>query len=325
MTTTPEWMDVPPLTDEQLTALERFKRYGHVPVMRGGSEGATEAGGGAEANGAPEPSGLYQEALQGVPADLHPYVEEHFKKWDSQVTPKLQEAAQIRDKFGPLADIEGLTDVPAEELSELIKFREVMGDPNQLVSWMQQVNEALTANGIDTGFGGGELDEEAWVKAGEENGWFEGGEEEQQGPNLDSLKQELLETLRGELEPVKKFMGTEEQERAAEKAKAEIQQRMSALEEQHGELDDEQRDAVYQLAYAHNDSEDPIGAAFEQYLKITGRAEGNAVDGKLSQPNGALNGGRQSADAPKTSWGGGEGTVNPKAVALERMRQAAGA
>lgn len=295
--------------------MEAYRRYGVVPVMRGGSEAATEAGAGAEtpeSNG----SGLYDEFLAETPQELHPYVTEAFKKWDAGVTPKLQEAAQLKERFGSLAEIEGLTDVPPDELAELVQFRQVLSDPEQLKQWLTQVNQAM-------GMAPGELSEEDWVSMGETNGWFEGGEEQTNGTDPQAIAQQVLEMLKPELEPVKQFMGSAEQEKRAEQAKAQITERMAALENQHGELDENQREAVLKLAYAYQEEDDPIGKAFESFLQITGQAEGSLVDRKLDQPNGALNGGQPSTSAPRTSWQDGEGTVNPKTLALQRMKQSA--
>src|SRR3954447_21953900 len=105
----------------------------------GGGEGGSE-GGGSE-------NGLYSEALANVPEELHPYVTEQFKKWDLTVTPKLQEAAKLRDQYGPLSEIEGLSDVPPEELSSLLEFHRMVAgvdeDPTAFVEWLNNANEAM--------------------------------------------------------------------------------------------------------------------------------------------------------------------------------------
>src|SRR3954464_6102371 len=109
-----------------LDVLGAFRRFGHVPTMAGGAADAAPPadGGGTEtSDDGGGGNGLYDQFMSGTPDDLKPYVTDAFKQWDSQVTPKLQEAAQLRERFGPLAEIEGLSDVPPEELGELLEFR----------------------------------------------------------------------------------------------------------------------------------------------------------------------------------------------------------
>jgi hypothetical protein len=296
-----------------LTVIEAF-RLGYVPPMAGA---AGEENGGAPEGGAAtaesQGSELYREHLANVPEDLHPFVTDTFRKWDAQVTPKLQEAAQLRDRYSPYESIDGFSDIEPDELAELVTFRnQILGDPEQLKQWVANVGEEL---GV-----GGDLSRDDWIAMGQSQGWLDGDEglgEEEGGFDVDSFKRELLEELRGELEPVKQFMGRSESEKAAEQAKQQFSSRLSELEGQHGELDDDGRSHVLELARNYLDDDDPIGKAFERHLKITGKAEGALVDGKLSQPGGALNGGRPSTEPPKTSWHDG---VSPRELALARVK-----
>lgn len=302
--------DVQPIVPPHgLTAFEAFRRLGFVPVVRGGAETATEAGQGEGDGG----NGLYQEALSTVPAELHPYVTEQFKKWDANVTPKLQEAARLKEQFGPLAQIDGLAGVDPQELQGLLELREVMQDPQQLAELIQSWSQSLEQLGVPT------LTEEAWQGLGERNGWFDGEPAADQGTDAQTIAAQVMEQLRGELDPLKQFVGTQQQERERVAAQQELQQRMAALEGEHGELDDEARGAVIELAHAYVNDDDPLGKAFERYLQITGRVEGAAIDGKLNQPNGALSGGRPDTSPPALSWNGNGN--DPKTAALARLKQ----
>ena len=250
-----------------------------------------QAGQGAGGQG----SGLYQEALQGVPQELHPYVTDQFRKWDAQVTPKLQEAAQLRERFGPLGEIEGLSDVPPEELQELLQLRQVFQDPEQARQWVGQISQAL---GVQQG---GDLSEQDWVAMGEQNGWFEGEQQPEQGQGLDpqTIAQQVREMLAPELDPLKQFVGSQQQNEAVQAEITRMQERMSALESEHGELDDAARGAILELAHAFAAEEDPIGKAHERFLQITGSAEGRRVDARLGQPQPALSGGRPDTSPPQ--------------------------
>lgn len=304
-----------------LTAFEAFRRFGFVPVMRGGAETATEAGQGAETNG----NGLYQEALQGVDPSLHGVVEPILKQWDSQVTPKLQEAAELRKQYEGLSQVEGLSDVPAEELTALMEFRQVLQDPQALAQWVSQMGQIL---GVE---GGGELSEEDWLAMGQQNGWFEDDGAQPQGQGLDAntIAQQVMEQLRGELDPLKQAVGSFEQNQLRAQETAALEQQYSKLEQDNGfgeeppdsDAAKQRKQAVIALAhgFAANQSQDPLADAYQQFLAITGRAEGEAIDGKLGQPNGALTGGRPNTSPQPTSWHGG---TSPKDIALARMRGA---
>lgn len=295
-----------------LDVLEAFRRFGHVPVMAGGAADAAPADGGTETSDDGGGNGLYDQFMSETPDDLKPYVTDAFKKWDSQVTPKLQEAAQIRDRFGPLSEIEGLSDVPAEELSELLEFRSILSDPEQLKEWIGQVSNVLGMEGQ------GELSEEDWLALGEQNGWFEGSEPQESSP--EDIARQVIEMLQPQLEPMQKALGAQEQERTTAATVSQFQERLGTLL---ADLDDDQRqeatDVITDLAWRYLDDDDPIGKAFERYQQIRGSAQGSLVDRKLDQPEGSLNGGRPSTSPPALSWNGNGN--DPKTAALARFKQ----
>jgi hypothetical protein len=289
---------------------------------QGGSAAAAPAENG-NGNGGGEPSGLYAEALQGVPQELHGYVEPVLKQWDQKVNPKLQEAAELRKQYGELSKVEGLADIAPEHLSELVGLHALLTNPESQPEEVRQQLVGQIAEMLGVEPEGGELAENDWVQLGIDNGWFQGedGEQQQGGVDLNAFKQELLAEIRGEIEPVKQTLGKQEEEQRNRQTQAELETRMGELVGQLGDLDDAAKSdaalAIRDLAWAFTKDEDPLGKAFERYKAITGKAQGDLVDRKLQQPNGALSGGRTSNEQPRVSWNGG---VSPREVALERMK-----
>jgi hypothetical protein len=229
----------------------------------------------------------------------------------------------------PYSNIEGFSDVPPDELAELVQFRQVLADPEALKEWVQQVSGAL---GVSP-----ELDEQTWAQMGEQNGWLESDGQEPDGDQsglLDQVKALLDERLG----PVQEFVGQQEQaqqQQAQEKEQQERTQqyesRYSELAQQHGipvggeDQESQQKAAQVQadivaLAHGHLADEDPLGKAFEQYLRMTGGAQGDLIENKLGQqPGTALNGGNPATSPEQASWNGGG--PSPKDLALARMRQ----
>jgi hypothetical protein len=285
--------------------------------------GSAAAAPGENGNGA-EPGGLYQEALQGVPQELRGYVEPVLKQWDQKVNPRLQEAAELRKQFEPLSQVEGLADIAPDNLKELVDFHQLLSNPDAASVEDRQalVGQIAQLLGVQAG---GDLSEDQWVQMGTENGWFEGedgGNDAGGGLDENALVQKVIEALRPEIEPVKQFMGKQEQSQQAEKDRAQLEARMGEVLGELGDIDDDAKAeasrAITELAWAFVEDDDPIGKAFERFKQITGRAQGDLVDRKLQQPNGALSGGRTSTEQPKLSWNGGG--LNPKEAALERMK-----
>lgn len=270
--------------------LTRFV-HGLLFETPGGGSGAGGEASGPAADAAPAESGLYAEALASTPEELRPYVTEQFKKWDASVTPKLQEAAKLRDQFGPLADIQGLSDVPAEELSSLLEFRQMVAgveqDPTAFIDWLQNANQAM-------GLSPGELDEDSWLSMGEEKGWFAGDEENgngQQDPRVDQLMQQA--------EQLQQWIADQESSKARSESTAQAREAMEssltkALDESglEGKARDEYAQAIIEYAHAFTESDDPIGQAAERIKALRGGVEGERTDRDLQQPDPALRGGR---------------------------------
>lgn len=225
-------------------------------------------------------AGLYD--LSTAPEELRPHLAAELKKINDGVSQRFREHADYRKQWEPLENIDGLRDVPQEELSELLQFREIASDPTKLEDW--------------------------WSRLGEEMGWFDGdgpdgGEGGEGGDErVPAWAQQLTERLDGleqTVKPLHEHVSTQEQQRRTDEHKQKIDAQLDAFEEQHGEYD---RDAVLELAahYLQQDDPNAVQRGFERYMQITGKAQGDLVDRKVNgQPAPTLTGGRPDTTPQK--------------------------
>jgi hypothetical protein len=285
---------------------------------------APAAGGeGGEGGDAPEGGdlgGLVD--LSAVPEELRGYASEIAKQIQGNVTRRFQEHADFRRTWEPFSQIEGLTDVPADELQELLAFRNLVNDPGQFDNWFVQVGQALLEQEPDRF-------EQLFQRLGTETGMLEddgegGGDGESGGGDLVSQVSELLDQkLEERLGPIEqRFTSAEEQQRidaAGQHIASELTRVGAQHQEQHGEeLDDDAQDAIKQLAVAYGGAEDSIERGYQDYLRLTGKAQGELVDDKLGQPRPSVSGG--SADTSPEALSFGDPRL--KQAARERLRAA---
>jgi hypothetical protein len=269
---------------------------------------------------ADNPNAKYLQAAN-VPAELAPLVMEALKHKDADVTRGFQEHKQFRETWEPYSKVQGLNEMDPEDLASLVEWSRTMENPEAFQAWYQGVGEQLGLNNNS------ELDEDSWVRMGEERGWFDGGESDGQ-PNGESgldpaqLQSMIEQALEQKMQPVQQWLGSQEQNQQAEQIKTQWEQQMGSLADQHGvKLDDARDDILHLMAgYLDDGEDDPVSRAFEHYLRISGKAQGDLIEGKLGQPGGALNGGSPDTRPEQASWNGGGGP-DPKALALARFKQ----
>lgn len=283
-----------------------------LPPMAGGSDvstGAAAAPTGAEGEGGGEAQpglGLYD--LSGAPEELRPYLEAELKKYDGNVTKKFQEHADFRKRYEPYQEVD-FGDVPADELKELIEFRQVLQDPEQFKEWLGAVSQ-------EVGLGAGPSTPEEWLALGEQEGWIDAegnvSEGDGQPPAWAQELREQVEALGGTF---KEFQGkTEAEQSAAQQSKA-FADRLGELE-----ISEEDRPLVIQEAHLFIKGDDPIGKAWEHVQKLRGTAEGDALQERLDRngdANGALPAGQINSQAESMSFD----DPRLKQAALARMKQ----
>lgn len=238
---------------------------------------------GAKADGL---HGLYD--LSSTPEELRPYAEDLLAQVSKNVDAKFREHADYRKGWAPFEEL-GLRDMDPQELNELLTFRnEILSDPEALQQWLAAVSE-------HTGWKP-QLDQDAWLALGEENGWFEdegsGGEDQPA-----SLSQQIEAMLEQRLKPLEEFVHETRSQSEVSQIRQQLEKQLDDLEAEHGDFD---RNAVVRLAHAYDaeGSEDPIADAFEEYQRLRGSSQADLLDEKADQPDAALGTG-QADTAPE--------------------------
>lgn len=258
-----------------------------------------EAGSVPAAGGQPAPqqdsggSGLYAEALAGVPEQYRSYVEPHFKRWDQAVGPKLQEAAEYRKKWEPYEQL-GLHEMQPEVLQELLGFHQVASDPEQFLQWYQTIGEQLRQEGLLDGEDPEQLDQE--------------------NPEIEQLKSQFQE-----------FQGwreQQEQERRFYEANTFLSSELDKIKQDNPNMQfsDEVADAIFTFArnYADSDRQNCVKKGFQDYQNLIGQAEKGLFQQKAQAPAPAESGGVPNTSAPPiTSF------EEARRVGMERLRQGA--
>lgn len=244
---------------------------------------------GVESQGASAPEGLYGEVLQAIPEHLRDAVEPHLKQWSGTVNQKFREAADYRKQWEPYEEL-GLTDVPPEQLQELLGLHQLAQDPDKFGEWLlkeAEARELLDPDGDD------EFD------FGDEDG-LDGP----QGFDQEGLKSMFSELLDERLKPIEeRFSKSDEEERIAE-ANKQVDATLKELADEHGEFNQE---AVMKLSLAHAKEgiigPEAIKAGFADFQSIAGTAEAGMFKQKSEQPETPERGGRPAtAQQPITDF-----------------------
>lgn len=217
--------------------------------------------------------GLYD--LSAAPEELRPLLEAELKKVTANVGRRLEDHANYRKRYEALDGIDGLTDVPPDELKELLEFRQVAGDQEQFEAWWSAVGEEL-----------GFLDGDAGAPESDDLGG------DDPAGQVGELRQ-LVESLQERLD---NYETQGQTEKAREQAKQDIDRELAALTEQHGEFD---QGLVLRLARDYASEPDAIQRGYEDYLRVTGQAQSELVEDKLDQPTPANRGGRPDTTTPQ--------------------------
>jgi hypothetical protein len=308
----------PQPTDERPWAGRGFRM--EVVAERGvpGGEAGGEGGGGnAQEGGSLE--GLYD--LSSVPEELRGYVENVAKQIQGNVTRSFQDHADFRKTWEPFSQVDGLTEVPPEELTELVQFREIASDPAKFDDWLVQVASAMAE--ADPG-----RFEAVFGRLGQETGLLDPDDDGESGEDGGAFDQEAMremftELLDERLGPIEQHVNTSSQEARVQAAQAHIASEIEAVQQLHKdqfgedeELDEDAIAHIKALAFAHDGAEDAIRKAYAQHLKVTGQAQGELIDEKLGQPRPGVNGGR--ADTAPETFSAQDPAL--KAAALQRLR-----
>lgn len=224
-------------------------------------------------------TGLYD--LSTAPEELRPALEQELKKITANVDRKFREAADFRKKYEPLEGIEGIHDVPAEDLKGLMELYEIFSDEESLTEWTRA------------------LATELGVVPGETT---DADPDSPEGEGDDPVAQltQTVQALQAKLDAIEQ--GSQQSARAQQ-----IDEELSSLAEKHkGQYGDDAKFdqlAVIQLAHAYPGDPEGLSKGYDDWLRISGQAQSDLVEDKLDQPAAALNGGRvDTTPEPITSF-----------------------
>lgn len=280
------------------------------PVDNGGPPEATGGAGGEEQSS----QGSEFVDLDGldIPRELHPHMERYIReKVDPHLTRKQQELADLRKPYESFEGIDGLADVPAEDLTALLDFHGIVQDPERFAQWFTERAEAsLEAN--PEGF------EEWWKGIGEKLGYsFDGdsdtGDDDAEpaaGLTQEDLDARLEEKLaERDQQAQQKQQEQAQQDERVQAASQRIDTQLGDFRKELGQVSDEDWSGivgdVLGLAmgkYSDEDAEQQVPKAIADYKRLVGRGEEQLIDKKLEKEHdAALNGGSTLAGERATS------------------------
>jgi hypothetical protein len=249
-------------------------------------------------------AGLYD--LSTAPEHLRPHMQEELRKINAGLSRRFNEHAEYRQRWEPLEQIDGLPDVPPEDLNDLLAVREMIvqaaaeqdPDDEALYDWWNKLGEHF-----------GFLDDQP------DNGDPAAGSGEDPADGMPAWAQQLQQ----QVQTLNERLDGREQTEMVSTAQAQLDRELGQLGEQHN-LDDDAQNTVLQLSLAYGGAPDALQRALADYFRIAGKAENGLLE--AGDPN--------SQPGPSTPAGGqpaGEerpmrfGDPRVKQAAVERMRK----
>lgn len=247
-------------------------------------EGAAPAGQGAETGG----SDLTSHLLSSVSPAFRPDAERLLGEWNKSAQQKFQEAAEYRKQWEPYEAL-NLPQIPQEELTELLQFREIAQDPQRFAEWHRQIGDLLAEGEEPEGEPGVETDPEA-------------------SNNLPPEVQQKLQQF-------EEWMQHQEAERAVQETASRIRGQLDGIRKENPDLTDEDEEMICTLALKYED-QDAVQKGFADFQKFASRFERGVFEQKSGGPEPAVSGGSNAtATKPVTSF------EEAAAMARERLAQ----
>lgn len=260
-----------------------------------------DAGQGNEGSG-----GLFDPYLQTVPEEHREVVQSYLADAAKNVNGRLEEAATLRNTFGPYQEIEGFTQYDPESLGQLIQWHQgVTASPAALREF---VISAAAEAGLTI----------AEAAAVEQEAAAGGATTQAQ------IAQLVNEMAEQRVAPLQERLDQFDFNRAVDSENQLITDAFTKIEAEAGvKLTDEQRVVIMDLGMAAMPGDqqtlsaghDWVRAGFDRYRQVAGEAQKAFVDQKLQQPQGSLAPG--GIELPQAATGWKEGSDR----ARERLRQ----
>ena len=207
----------------------------------------------------------YGEYLDKLPEDIRESVEPVFKEWDSNVTKRFQEAADFRKTWEPFQDL-GLTEVPRDELENLIALRELA---------------ASNPDGFD-----------AWLRDTAQERGILGQEGVEEDPFADDpMLNDQLDPMMSKLQELEQWKEQQEYESRVSEAMKVVEQQVKDASEKYPDVPQDLAEQ-FLSSFAESDPENAVNLAYEAAQKWIAQIQQGMVTDKLAQPEAAEGGSR---------------------------------
>lgn len=252
-----------------------------------------DEGQGTEATGSP-----YDSYLQTVPEQAREAAEAWFKDTSKGLDAKLQEAAELSKSLGPYKEVQGLSDYPPDQLTELLGWhKQMVSDPESFQQWIAQEAEAAgftkaEAEALEDAEGSGELSPE-------------------------KIQQIIDERLQAQLGPLQEQQQELSKARTIDTIEQDIRSEWGRLESENKiTLSDEQKAMILDLGINYEGDESWVQHGYDRFKEITAEGQRAFVAEKANQPQTPITTGGQEGAKPPT------GFKEAGELFRERLRQA---
>lgn len=240
----------------------------------------------------------YDSYLQTVPDGAREAAEAWFKDTSKSLDAKLQEAAELKQRWEPYKEALDPSQYPPDQLSQLIAWHQHVTSSDE--AWRQWLaNEAKEA--------GLTQEQEDALEDAELSGDLSREE-------IQKLVQDLAAERVGPLEEQLTELQNERQINAMEQ---DIRSRMTELEKESGQnYSEEQKAVIFDLGKDAPEDADWVKVGFDRYQAIIAAGQKDFVQEKAKMPGSPISagGGSERVESPKDFKGA-------EAQARERLRQ----
>jgi len=239
---------------------------------------------------------LYTGFLDGVSPEIHEQVIPALKAQDAEFTKRFQ---SLSEKTKPFDDL-GVFDSDPETVGSYLSLAQAVD--------AAQTGDAESQKAVY----------EWWDQVGEQLGFYEQGEEGEDGEGDDSFPEDfdpydakqfssLLESkVQETIAPLHNALQDTAQVQEQQEALAQLEAQVKGVQEEHG-LSNEVMDEVQELAAMFPNAENPIQAGYEKYQSLIAKGEGSLFQKKIEQP--------------QTPEGSGPANTTPEKITSANVRE----
>src|SRR6266496_462591 len=209
---------------------------------------------------------IHEEFISALPEELQEDAGKYVEHWDKYVQDKFGENAEEIKGWEPYSNIQvdentaiNIRDIPPEELAELLAWREIANDPEELAK-------------------------------------YSGEQEVPEDPQVAQLLQQVTE-LSAWKQQQEQQSAQMAQEAQVAQAQTWVDSELGKIKEQYPKLSDQDIDDICALASRYEPADDVIQKGFKDFQEIVARTEREFFQKKAGQPRPAESGGAPNTAA----------------------------